>query len=198
LGAAGSTPPALPSLPVPDGFTPVALEGGKAMLSQDNTLIQFVGKHTQGGEDDPMARIGIFEKFSGEVVIDPATKTLISAMAEIDTTTLYTPIGNLTNHLKNHEFLDVEVHPTAKFVSTRVEPGDEPGKYNVIGNLTLHGVTKEITIPASVTVDDAGVTVYAQTKLKRSDFGITHEAINERIMPEVDLTLTVGKRTERP
>jgi polyisoprenoid-binding protein YceI len=194
-GSAGSRPA---SVAPPAGFMPVPISAGVATLTPENTTIQFIGKHTDGGENDPRARTGVFEKFTAEVAVDPASNLLKSASAEINATSLYTPIGNLTNHLTNPEFLDVEMHPTIKFQSTRIEPAGEPGKVSIVGDLTMHGVTKEITLPARVTMGDSGITVHAEWTLNRRDFGINHRNIDGRVLPNVELTLMVGKKTERP
>lgn len=185
-------------MPVPAGFTAVRVDAGVVTLSPDNSTVQFVGKHTEGGVNDPRARTGVFERFTGRLEIDPATRTIKSASAEIDAMSLYTPIGNLTNHLKSPEFLDVELHPTIKFVSRRITPARETGVVNIVGDLTLHGVTKEITLPAKISLNDAGVTIQSQLTINRREFGINHMNIDNRVLPTVELTLAVGKRTERP
>jgi len=182
----------------PTGFTPVRIDAGVATLTPQNTTIQFVGKHTRGGENDPMARTGVFEKFTGTIEVDPATKMLTSATAEIETASLIAFDPRLTNHLKGEEFIDVETYPTIKFASTRIEPTREDGKTSITGNLTLHGVTKEITLPASVIANDAGVTVRAELSINRREFGINHPKTDGMVLPNVKLTLAVGKKTERP
>jgi polyisoprenoid-binding protein YceI len=182
----------------PAGFSPVGLENGVAKLSPDNTTIEFVGRHVQpdGSENDPRARTGVFEKFTAQVEFDPATKMLKSAQADIDTTSLWVPQENLRAHLTNPDFLDVRNHPTIKFESTRIEPAAEPGKLNITGNLTLHGTTKSITIPATVTYNDEGVTIDSEFTIDRTDYGM--DRLLERVIPKVDLRVMVGKKTERP
>jgi polyisoprenoid-binding protein YceI len=81
-------------------------------------------------------------------------------------------------HLRSADFLDVAVHPTIRFVSTRVD-GAVGGDFKLVGNLTLHGVTREV----SFAVESHGVTddrwgnrragFSATGKLLRSDFGLT-------------------------
>jgi polyisoprenoid-binding protein YceI len=192
----GNTAPAAaaPSATAPAGFTPVRIEAGVAQVSADNTTIQFVGKHVDGGENDPQARTGVFEKFTGQVAFDPVTKMPKSATAEIDTTSLFVPIQQLQDHLKSQDFLSVREFPTIKFQTTRIEVADE-GKANITGDLTLHGVTKSITIPARLTASDAGITIESEFNIKRADFGMTGQ---ERVQPNVELKIMVGKKTERP
>jgi polyisoprenoid-binding protein YceI len=186
------------SATAPEGFTPVALPAGVAKLGPENATIQFVGKHVQpdGSENDPRARTGIFEKFTAQVEFDPATKTLKSAQAEIDTTSLWVPQDGLRDHLQNPDFLDVRTHPTIKFESTQIEPGTEQGIVNITGNLTLHGVTKPITFPSKVSLSEAGTTIDSELVLDRTEFGM--DRLLDRVIPKVQLRVMVGKPTERP
>jgi polyisoprenoid-binding protein YceI len=198
--AAGPAIPAGPSLPVPEGFTPVSVAGSVVQLTPENTTIQIIGKHAppRGGPNDPNARTIVFMKFTGEMDVDPATRLPKSAKAEIDATSLVAFDPRLTSHLKNPDFIDVEKFPAIKFTSTKIEPAGEPGKVNITGNLTLKDVTKEITIPATVTHDAGGVTVHGQLTMNRRDFNINHSNIDERTMTEMELTLAVGKKSVPP
>ena len=90
----------------------VPLDKGVADISAANSKITFVGTHS-GAKPDP--RTGGFGKFTGRVTIDPATKNLTSVTADIDTTSLFTAIPKLTDHLKTADFLEVREYPTAKF-----------------------------------------------------------------------------------
>ena len=200
MGAPEPAAPAAAALPVPEGFTPIAIETGNVKLTPENTTFQVIGRHAppRGGPEDPNFRTIVFEKFTGSLTFDPTAKILESAAAEIDATSLVSHDQRLTSHLKNPDFIDVEKFPTIKFESTRIEPGAEPGKVSIIGNLTLKDVTKEITIPATVTNDGRGATVHGQTRLNRREFNINSAGIDNSTMPEIDFTLAIGKKTERP
>jgi polyisoprenoid-binding protein YceI len=70
----------------------------------------------------------------------------------------------LVGHLKSEDFFHAEAHPTASFAITgvRAEANEEKGTTHVIsGNLTMRGVEKNISFPATVTITDAGVTIDA-------------------------------------
>ncbi len=68
--------------------------------------------------------------------------------------------AKLVGHLKSPDFFDVEKYPTAVFQITSVEPlaGNPEANHNITGNLTMKDVTKSITFPAMVTIDEANVT----------------------------------------
>ncbi|QDU31158.1 hypothetical protein ETAA8_63110 [Anatilimnocola aggregata] len=167
----------------------VPLNKGVATISAANSKITFVGTHS-GDKPDP--RVGGFAKFTGQVKVDPTTKSLTGITAEIDTSSLFTPIPKLTDHLKNPDFFEVREYPTAKFESTKVTPG-KAGTATVTGKLTLHGVTKEISFPATTAVTAEGVTLTSEFAIQRSEFGMTYGA--GKVDDKVSLTVVVGEKT---
>ncbi|WP_343328827.1 YceI family protein [Polaribacter staleyi] len=103
---------------------------------------------------------------SGEFVIDMATiKNVDMAGSE--------GAGKIEGHLKNEDFFDVAVYPTAKFVITKVE--EVAGKLAVTGNLQIKDVTKSITIPATISTEN-GVTVFKSEafNVDRADFNVKY------------------------
>lgn len=166
-------------------------------ITPENMTITFVGTHAAPKAKDP--RTGAFEKFSGTAELDAANNQIKSLSVEIDTTSLkaeHEDAGKavaLTNHLKNHEFLDVEQYPTAKFESTKIEKGDE-GAVTVTGNLTLHGVTKEITFPAKIVpVPNSAPRFIAEFEIDRMDFGVGDSPAGKGTERPVTIKVTLGK-----
>jgi polyisoprenoid-binding protein YceI len=172
---------------------PVPIANGVVDLSPANTKIQFVGTHV-GPKPDPNARIGGFEKFTGQARVDPASKKLQSVAVDIETGSLWSPNPNLTTHLNTVDFLDTREYPKAKFESTRIEPGASPGEHTITGNLTLLAATKEVTVPALVTVDDAGLTLKGDFKIDRTEYGM--DRMQDRVEKEVTLSIVIGEKTE--
>jgi polyisoprenoid-binding protein YceI len=169
----------------------VAVESGVATLSPENTRIEFVGIHLNG---PPNPRRGGFEKFTGKAEVDAATKSLKSVQVEIDTTSIWTDAGQkLTDHLKSSDFFEVREFPTAKFETTKIEQDAAAGEAKVTGNLTLHGVTKEITFPAKVTVSDSGLTVHAQFEIDRMDYQISYRP--DQVGTKIAITAVIGEKT---
>ncbi len=122
---------------------------------------------------------GQFNKVAGTITAndnDPATAVI---EATIDTASIDTHSPDRDSDLKSANFLDVAKYPTMTFKSKKIEAAG-PGKYNVVGDLTLHGVTKEVTLAVEATgapIKDpwgntrAGAT--ATTTISRKDFGLT-------------------------
>lgn len=125
---------------------------------------------------------GGFSGITGDVIFDPANPSNTKINASIDATTLHTHDAKRDAHVKGADFLDVEKYPKITFVSKKVTP-DGKHQWKVLGDLTLHGVTKEITLDVESAEAEAkdpwgnlrsGAS--AETTIKRSDFGLTFNA----------------------
>ena len=88
---------------------------------------------------------GRFNEFSGQFSYDEAAPEKASITVNIDPASVDSNHAERDKHLRSKDFLDVKNHPEAKFVSTSYTPGAD-GTGTLKGNLTLHGVTKPVTI----------------------------------------------------
>ena len=140
---------------------------------------------------------GRFDKMSGTVSYDPADPAKISVAATIDASTINTHIQSRDNDLRGRKYFDVEQFPTLTFESTRAEPAG-PGKLKVTGNLTMHGVTREVLLEvADITgpqKDASGrerMGAVATTKLNRRDFGVNGGGgiVGDQVAITIDLEL---------
>lgn len=132
-------------------------------LTPSNTKIEWVGSKADG------THAGGFKTVIGNAVV--ASDKTLAFEVEIDCTSLYSDNDKLTGHLKSPDFFAVKDHPTAKFVSKSVKKNKSG--YEVIGDLTLLGKTKEIKFPAVITTAEKLI-VKADFKINRSDFGMTY------------------------
>jgi polyisoprenoid-binding protein YceI len=121
---------------------------------------------------------GEFRKVSGTVYFDPANPEKDKIDAVVDTTTVSTREDKRDEHLKSDAFFDVAKYPTMTFKSTSASK--QGGKLLVMGDLTLHGVTRPVTLevegPSAEIKDPFGnfkVGASATTKINRKDFGLT-------------------------
>lgn len=175
------------TVPPPDHGAPNAAaptEGTSVALTADNTTVKFVGVHA-GDKPDP--RTGTFGKLTGTAIVNEGV--LKSLTVEFDTSTVSTDIDKLTDHLKSPDFFDVKQHPTAKFESTAIEMGDN-GSATITGNLTLLGVTKPVSFPATVSTD-GGFTVSGELSIDRTEFGMNYST--DKVEKMVTLTFSVGE-----
>lgn len=128
---------------------------------------------------------GGFRSVKGTVIYDADNLGASSVEATIDVNTIATLDEQRDAHLKSPDFLDAEKYPTITFKSKKVE-ADGEGEAKVTGDLTIHGVTKEVVLkvegPTAEGKDPWGNTrigASATTKIKRSDFGLTWNAALE-------------------
>lgn len=138
-------------------------------FSEQGSQFQFVGAKVTGKHD------GGFGKFAGKINSDPTDLTKSSVKAEIETASITSDTEKLTGHLKSPDFLDVDKFPKAVFQSTQVVSGGAAGAtHTITGNLELHGVTKSISFPATITATGDTVTVKSEFGINRKDFGIVY------------------------
>lgn len=137
---------------------------------------------------------GRFNDFEGTFSWDADAPEASRISVNIDPASVDSDHAERDKHLRSGDFLDVDAYPEASFVSTGVEALDN-GRLAVTGDLTLHGVTKEVVIDAAVVGegDDPWGNYRAgfegTTKIRLADFGI-----NAQLGPkseEVFLTLSV-------
>jgi polyisoprenoid-binding protein YceI len=127
---------------------------------------------------------GAFSSVQGSVVIDPDAPEASSVEATIDASSINTNEAQRDAHLKSADFLEVAKYPNITFKSKKVaRDGDE---WKVTGDLSLHGVTKEVTLKVEgLTAEgkdpygNIRVGTSATTKIKRSEFGLTFNATLE-------------------
>jgi polyisoprenoid-binding protein YceI len=120
---------------------------------------------------------GRFNDFSGNVVIDAAKPEASSVEFTIKAASINTDNADRDKHLKTPDFFDVEKNPEITFKSSKVTPAGKD-KFNVDGTLTLHGVSKQITLPVEFQgfVKDpwgnekAGFAL--ETTINRKDYGM--------------------------
>jgi polyisoprenoid-binding protein YceI len=121
---------------------------------------------------------GAFSKVTGTVVLDESDITKSSVNVSIDVATVDTREPDRDKDLRSDHFFDVAKYPTITFNSKKVEQAS-PGKLKVTGDLTIHGVTKEVVLevdgPTPPIKDPWGLqraAANATTKINRQDFGM--------------------------
>jgi polyisoprenoid-binding protein YceI len=128
---------------------------------------------------------GGFRKVTGTIVYDSDNLGASSVEATIDASTISTNEDQRDAHLRSADFLDVEHFPTITFKSKKIDRVDD-GEEKVTGDLTIHGVTRQVVLnvegPTPETKDAYGnlrIGLSAATKIKRSEFGLTWNAVLE-------------------
>jgi polyisoprenoid-binding protein YceI len=150
---------------------------------------------------------GSFGKVSGKITYDGKNVSSIAADVTVDASTINTNNERRDTHLKSPDFFEVAKYPTITFKSKKVVPG-AAGKFQLVGDLTMRGVTKEVTLDVEGPTPqvNAGrnfvVGANATTKIKRSDWGLTWnralEAGGVTVSDEVKITLGIEATKPNP
>ncbi|MGK2912248.1 MAG: YceI family protein [Sphingobium sp.] len=163
--------------------------GGTYTIDPNHTQAVFAYNHFGF-----TSNAGIISGFTGTLVLDPKKPSAASLTVDIPVSSLQTGIPKFQEHLASADFFDFAKFPTAKFVSTSVKI--EGTTADITGNLTLHGVTKPITLDAKFvgagTAMNKKETVgFAATGvIKRSEFGIGKYA--PMVSDEVELKIVAA------
>lgn len=166
---------------------PAADSGVTYAFSNEGSSVGFIGSKVTGSHE------GGFNSFEGEFNVADGTVESSSVTVSIDTTSMWSDNDQLTDHLKSDDFFAVEKFPTASFTSSSIAPLEgEEGSHTVTGNLELHGVTKQISFPATVALTDGGFTANAEFSIMRFDFGLEYagradDLIRDEVVIKLDL-----------
>ena len=149
---------------------------------------------------------GRFSNVQGKIAVDEKNLGKSSIEATIDVSTINTNEPKRDGHLKSPDFFDVAKYPTMTFKSSKIYKAG--GKFLVEGTLTLHGVSKPVTL----TIDEFSPEVtpapgkivrgaVAKTKISRKEFGLTWnktiEAGGVVVGDEIAITLEI-EATRKP
>lgn len=121
---------------------------------------------------------GTFDKFTLDLDVDEQTNLPTAVTAVIDAASVDTNVADRDAHLRSGDFLDVVNYPSMTFKATRIAGTSDA--LTIQGDLTIHGVSKPVTLTASV--DGRGkdpwgndrIAFSATTTINRKDFGLTY------------------------
>ncbi|HUD67688.1 MAG TPA: YceI family protein [Candidatus Sulfotelmatobacter sp.] len=140
---------------------------------------------------------GAFTKVSGSAKHDPTDPSKTSLDASIDASSVDTRVEMRDNDLRSPNFLEVQKYPTITFHSKQTKAAGA-GKLQITGDLTIHGVTKEVVLdvdgPSAPIKDPWGnqrIGASAATRINRKDFGINGApgAVGDEITITIDAEL---------
>jgi polyisoprenoid-binding protein YceI len=174
------------------------------------STLEWIGRK-QVGQDMHQGTIAIQ---SGSMSVEGGNLTAGNFVVDMTaiTVTDQTPDekkGYLVGHLQSDDFFNAEAFPTATFAVTKVEAAtdDSTATHHISGNLTIRDVTKEITIPANVTISEDKITTSSSFAINRADFNVkygsaTHivditkdKIINDEL--EFNLSMVANKQVEQ-
>ena len=127
---------------------------------------------------------GAFKQFTGSATL--LGDELHSLAIEVETPSVEADDPKLTGHIKTADFLDVEKFPKATFKSSSIteKPSSTGATHEVVGALTLHGVTQEISFPVTVTQTADSVTGKAEVAIDRQKFNIKYPGMPDDLIKD--------------
>ncbi len=154
---------------------------------------------------------GTLGKVTGSINYDGTSAESIKADIAIDVNGINTGTENRDKDLRSENFFDVAKHPNITFKSKRVEPAGQ-GRFRLIGDLTMHGVTKEVALdvdgPSPILKQPNGsqkVGASATTRLNRRDFGLQYNkmiesapVVADEIQVQIDIEANQPPPTSKP
>jgi polyisoprenoid-binding protein YceI len=161
-------------------------------IDPNHTAAQFSVKHL-----GVSTVRGAFTKVSGTAMHNPADPSKDSLDATIDVNSVDTRVEMRDNDLRSPHFFDAQKYPTITFHGKQSKVTG-PGKLQFTGDLTIHGVTKEVVLdvdgPSAPIKDPWGnqrIGASATTKISRQDFGITGApgVVGDEISITIDVEL---------
>jgi polyisoprenoid-binding protein YceI len=184
--------------PTPMTSTPSAVQTATTTWNLDpvHSIAEFKVKHMMISNVK-----GQFTGISGALNLDESDLSNSRVEVTIDASSVNTRDAQRDAHLKSADFFDVEQFPTLSFRSTRVKRAGD-GELALTGDLTIHGVTREVvfeaegpTPPAKDPWGNTRIGLSATTKINRKDYGLTWNAALEAggilVGEEVTITLDV-------
>ena len=139
---------------------------------------------------------GSFTKFAGTITVDRDNLANSSVTATIDVGSVSTANDARDKHLKSPDFFDAEKFTTITFKSKAWKTTGE-GTFDVTGDLTIHGVTKEVVLKTTSLGFAPGMRgaqlagFEATTTIKKSDFGVAGPAMLAAAVGD-DVAITIG------
>lgn len=159
--------------------------------------------------DAPLEAIsGTSNGISGTIEFDPENPGATHGEIIIATTTLTVPNSTMQQHLHSEDWMHVEEHPEIRFESKSIDHIEKDGdqiKAHVTGDITIKGVTKEITIPVTFTylpgmlsdrtngaMEGDLLVVRSNFSVHRDDFGIMAGKAEDKVANEIEIRLAIA------
>lgn len=158
--------------------------GEKVAFDQSHGKIAFVASKVT------LTHFGGFAEFAGTVTLPGGEIDGGSVDVTIQAASIFSDDEKLTQHLRSDDFFDVEKIPEASFKSTRIAKADEG--YTVTGDLSIHGVTKNVSFPAKISTESEKLSVEAVFTINRQDFDLKYPGMPDNLIRDnVELSLAL-------
>jgi polyisoprenoid-binding protein YceI len=176
-------------------ITPAAFAADFYKIDPDHTSVIFGCAHA-----GLSYTYGMFRDVSGQYQIDEANPANCRFQLVIKTESLDTNNADRDTHLRSPDFFDAKQYPEITFDSTRcerVETQDHSAVYRLLGNLSIHGVTKPVQLNLRMLAKKPGATgtdmrtgFLCSVELKRTDFRMSNLLEDDKVGDAVAVTVS--------
>jgi polyisoprenoid-binding protein YceI len=163
------------------------LFGQSYTVSDEGSKVRFVIKNFG------VKTGGNFAGLKGTVVFNPKALATSQMEVSINANTVDTDNDARDKHLKKDEYFGVEKFPLITFTSTKITESTVAGRYFVVGNLTIKGVTKSIQFGFSATPSATGNVFNGEFEINRRDFGVGGNSVSMSDKLKVILSISAKK-----
>jgi polyisoprenoid-binding protein YceI len=145
----------------------------------------------------PLRVTGRFRDVHGVITLDEQDPTTAQASIAIGASSVDTGNARRDSHLRQEDFFHVDTHPAITFRSRRVDSSDRTAsRYTVVGDLTVRGVTREVTLDAHYIApqgsgDHRRLKLALTTTLNRRDFGLVWTHLLIGVADELTVNLAI-------
>jgi polyisoprenoid-binding protein YceI len=115
---------------------------------------------------------GSFSGVAGTITFSPDNLAGCNFDVHVDANTVNTDMEMRDNHLRGEDYFDVKKYPQIRFVSTKITNSNKKGTLFVFGNLTIKGITKEISFPFTAIPTQDGYLFNGEFKMNRREFNV--------------------------
>lgn len=178
---------------MPEGAVTYVVDG-------EESLASYSVEEELAGQGDVTA-VGETTAVVGEIVLDADGTPLAGSRIDIDLRTLKTDETRRDNYLRGNS-LESDTYPLATFVVTRIDNWSAPltqgetTTFEMVGNLTVHGVTKEVVWESTATIDEDVITGTATVAVEMGDFDIEKPTVGFVLSLDETVTLSLAITAE--
>ena len=151
------------------------IENEKYVVDRKESVVTWKGSFALASKGQHAGYVYISE---GELMIEKSK--LVGGKVEVDMSTLaddhHGYDNNLVEHLKSPDFFDVKKFPSATFGISKIAPADGEN-IKITGNLTIKGITHEVTFPARIEIKGGTVTANGKVTIDRSQWDVRYQSV---------------------
>lgn len=174
-----------------DATEVTAVEGTELAVNTADSKVEWIGKKVSGQHNGEVQISSGTLLVNGDALVGGEFVIDLNSINVMDLEGDYKE--KLEGHLKSEDFFAVHEHPEAKFEITNVAAGAEDGTVVVSGNLTIRGVSKNITFDAQVAeLSETAANITADFNIAREDWGVSYAGqADDLISKEINLKVSL-------